>query len=59
MSAIKKIINMAIKEDVLVKRDEAYPIFKALYDGVLTDQQIFSLLGWESIDKAFIASIVK
>ena len=59
MSAIKKIINMAIKEDVLVKRDEADPIFKALDDGVLTDQQIFSLLGWESIDKAFIPSIVK
>ena len=59
MSAIKKIINMAIKEDVLVKRDEADPIFKALDDRVLTDQQIFSLLGWESIDKAFIASIVK
>ena len=59
MSAIKKTINMAIEEDVLVKRDEADPIFKALDDGVLTDQQIFSLLGWESIDKAFIASIVK
>ena len=59
MSAIKKIINMAIKEDILVKRDEADPIFKALDDGVLTDQQIFLLLGWESIDKAFIASIVK
>ena len=59
MSATKKIKSMAIDEDILVKRDEADPIFKALDDGVLTDQQIFSLLGWESIDKAFIASIVK
>jgi hypothetical protein len=59
MTAIKKNINIAIEEDVLAKRDEADPIFKALDDGVLTDQQIFSLLGWESIDKAFIASIVK
>ncbi len=59
MSATKKIKSMAIEEDVLVKRDEADPIFNALDDGALTDQQIFSLLGWESIDKAFIASIVK
>ena len=59
MSATRKIKSMAIDEDILVKRDEADPIFKVLDDGVSTDQQIFSLLGWEPIDKAFIASVVK
>lgn len=59
MSAIKKIKNKAFEEDALVKRDGADPIYKVLDDGVLTDQQIFSLLGWEPIDQDFIASIAK
>lgn len=57
MSAIKKIKNQVCEEDILVKRDEVDPIYKVLDDGVLTDQQIFSLLGWEAIDQDFIASI--
>lgn len=59
MSAIKKIKNQVFEEDILVKRDEVDPIYKVLDDGVLTDQQIFSLLGWEAIDQDFIASIAK
>ncbi|MCX6425779.1 MAG: hypothetical protein NTV47_03370 [Actinobacteria bacterium] len=59
MSAIKKIKVKAFEEDILVKRDEVDPIYKVLDDGVLTDQQIFSLLGWEAIDQDFIASIAK
>ena len=34
MSATRKIKSMAIDEDILVKRDEADPIFKVLDDGV-------------------------
>ena len=59
MSAIKKIKVKAFEEDILVKRDEADPIFKVLDDGVLTDQQIFSLLGWDPIDEDLIASIAQ
>ncbi len=59
MSAIKKIKSEAFDEEVLIKRDELDPIYKVLDDGVLTDQQIFTILGWEAIEEDFVASTDK
>ena len=59
MSAIKKIKSEAVDEEVLIKRDELDPIYKVLDDGLLTDLQIFTLLGWEAIEEDFVASTDK
>ena len=62
MSASKKIKSEAFDEfdeEVLIKRDELDPIYKVLDDGLLTDQQIFTLLGWEAIEEDFVASTAK
>ncbi|MEK6648388.1 MAG: hypothetical protein AABY37_03635 [Actinomycetota bacterium] len=34
-------------EEELVARDESDPVFKMLDDGVMSDKEIFEILGWE------------